>query len=718
VALANAHTVQDAIDTLAQSGADREPAVHVVRIALQNGSDLANDTDVGVDAVASGISIQCAFDQRAGQALNPVSVNRATCYVSVELPYPITQSDRALWGAPLLGFEPLLLAGVITVNAGAIGWRPADPTANWLRTQLFSQVTNLTQIDRILARLTLKGNFIASLADGTNPPAFLDGDVFGSPGRERTAALLPSGDGRRGGDFEMWFWLVQNAGLASLVISQGVIVGGATTRVTVTLTGPAPSAGTTIQVFVDGDPTNSIRVPDTVRIQAGQTTAAFDVTTQPVTAPVTVSIRVVATTGTRSESRALNLTVQPPVADTLTLVPNALDSGGIAQANIALTGAAPAGGLAVRLTSTDPTATSFPDIPSGTIVVPAGQNTLSVRVATNPAVGNVTPTISATPAATGKPAAAVLTIRRLTITGPVFAPTEVLGGVASIGTITLSGPAPANGSVIDLAVPQRLTVTDLQGVPTTTLVVAGGARTATFRVVPEGLLVRTGLAVGATLRVGGATSSGALIVTASLVAGLGLNPTTVLGGNVSNGVVTLTGPAPREGAVIQLSANPGVVSFRNTAGAIVGSVIVPAGQFSVGFQVATQVLDTGEVQNVTIFGAIAGQSSASQNLTVRGPSKSPIKENKDIRDSGNKLAKDGDNLLKVNRDGLRLDPVIVAGLMPAEQPRATEEPHGEAFITPEERPAVGGAALSEPSQDPPTAKEAPRRARRSRKQPG
>ena len=63
--------------------------------------------------------------------------------------------------------------------------------------------------DRILAHLTLKGNFIWA-AD--NPELYLDGEAFGiqaPDGTTNTNLHLPSGDGRRGGDFEMWFWLVE-----------------------------------------------------------------------------------------------------------------------------------------------------------------------------------------------------------------------------------------------------------------------------------------------------------------------------------------------------------------------------------------------------------------------------------------------------------------------------------------------------------------------------
>jgi len=61
----------------------------------------------------------------------------------------------------------------------------------------------------ILARLTLRGNFIWSQPDSQ---LYLDGDTFGvaqtdASGSPSLGVSLPSGDGRQGGDFQMWFWL-------------------------------------------------------------------------------------------------------------------------------------------------------------------------------------------------------------------------------------------------------------------------------------------------------------------------------------------------------------------------------------------------------------------------------------------------------------------------------------------------------------------------------
>jgi hypothetical protein len=59
--------------------------------------------------------------------------------------------------------------------------------------------------NRVLARLILKGNSIWAEGDGG---LCLDGDCFRSMNPQQLA--LPSGDSRRGGDFQMLFWLVNS----------------------------------------------------------------------------------------------------------------------------------------------------------------------------------------------------------------------------------------------------------------------------------------------------------------------------------------------------------------------------------------------------------------------------------------------------------------------------------------------------------------------------
>jgi hypothetical protein len=71
-------------------------------------------------------------------------------------------------------------------------------------------------------RLTLHGNFLLARSASE---LRLDGEVFrtrGAPGY-----TLPSGNGRRGGDLEVWFWLAEAAGVVPPVVRPGddVVVG-------------------------------------------------------------------------------------------------------------------------------------------------------------------------------------------------------------------------------------------------------------------------------------------------------------------------------------------------------------------------------------------------------------------------------------------------------------------------------------------------------------
>jgi hypothetical protein len=102
------------------------------------------------------------------------------------------------------------LAASVNSDGDDIFWVPATQAPNnvqqWLADSVLGVVLAQThgQIERVLAHLTLEGNFIWGRTDRAE---YLDGDTFGVRSDQGTAVSLPSGDGRRGGNFEMWFWL-------------------------------------------------------------------------------------------------------------------------------------------------------------------------------------------------------------------------------------------------------------------------------------------------------------------------------------------------------------------------------------------------------------------------------------------------------------------------------------------------------------------------------
>ena len=187
------------------SGDAHDAGIQIERILLGDGSTLDNDANVTVDrlALAQGIQVICSGSIALG------TVSRANCFLTMEMPFPMSLADTVFWGQDLIGYQPLVVAAIPHVNGSMLVWTPTPAVSAWLRDELFRQVATLNRFPRILARLTILGNFIWQ---SSNPELFLDVDAFGMQSRpgvlEPTRLRLPSGDGRRGGRLDMWFWVV------------------------------------------------------------------------------------------------------------------------------------------------------------------------------------------------------------------------------------------------------------------------------------------------------------------------------------------------------------------------------------------------------------------------------------------------------------------------------------------------------------------------------
>jgi FG-GAP-like repeat/FG-GAP repeat len=94
------------------------------------------------------------------------------------------------------------------------------------------------------------------------------------------------------------------------------------------------------------------------------------------------------------------------------------------------------------------------------------------------------------------------------------------------------------------------------------------------------------------------------------LAGIALNPASVVGGNTSEGTASLTSAAPAGGAVVTLS------SSNTSAATVPASVTVPAGAFSATFTVSTASVTAST--SATITGAFGGVTR-SATLTVTSP---------------------------------------------------------------------------------------------------
>ncbi|HEY4818061.1 MAG TPA: hypothetical protein VIH67_11570 [Candidatus Acidoferrum sp.] len=178
--------------------------------------------------------------------------------------------------------------------------------------------------------------------------------------------------------------------LASVSLNPASVTGGNSSTGTVTLSGPAPSGGA--PVILSSSNTTAARVPSSVMVAPGATSATFAVSTSAVASSTTVVISGTYSGATKTAS--LTVTPAPPPSSTLTsltLNPSSVVGGAqFSTGTVTLSGPAPAGGAQVTLSSSNGAAS----IPSS-VTVPAGASTATFRVNTSPVLLPTSARISA-----------------------------------------------------------------------------------------------------------------------------------------------------------------------------------------------------------------------------------------------------------------------------------------------------------------------------------
>ena len=179
-------------------------------------------------------------------------------------------------------------------------------------------------------------------------------------------------------------------------------------------------------------------------------------------------------------------------------------------------------------------------------------------------------------------------------------PASVTGGQSATGTVTLSGPALANGAVVALS-----SANPAAAVPSS-IIVPAGASSAPFTVTTS--TVSSTVAGNITATYAGVSKSANLTVTApaapAALSSLTLNPKTVVGGASSVGTVTLS----------KVTVTPVVVTLKSgkpTQAMVPASVTVPAGANLASFNIVTNTT------NKKITGSIsASYSSVTRSATL------------------------------------------------------------------------------------------------------
>ena len=372
--------------------------------------------------------------------------------------------------------------------------------------------------------------------------------------------------------------------LNSVSLGPTSVLGGSSSTGTVTLSAPAPSGGAV--VALSSGNTAAAQVPASVTVAANATTATFAVTTSPVASNTSLTI-----SGTYGTTRNASLTVTAAVLSSVSLSPTSVLGGSSSTGTARLNGPAPAGGAVVTLSSSNTAAAQVP----ASVTVPANATTATFTVTTSLVASNTSLTISGTYGTTRN---ASFTVTAAVLNSVSLSPTSVVGSTSSIGTITLSGPAPA-GAVVILSSSN----TAAAQVPAS-VTVAANATTATFTVTTSPVASNASVTISATY--GNRTRRATLTVAAPTMSTLTLSPASVKGGTPSTGTVTLNGPAPAAGAVVTLS------SSRTSVATVPANVTVLAGATTATFTITTFSVTSSTA--VTI--SATNGTTASSTLTV------------------------------------------------------------------------------------------------------
>jgi hypothetical protein len=443
---------------------------------------------------------------------------------SIELLVAPTGSTNSLRGMRV-GFVTTPTAATVTATYGAMSVSTTitivPPKLNDTPFQLFP--VKATGGETMFGIVDLEVGCFGGLCDGLAPPGgFLVNLSSSSPSAVVPATMtIPAG---AGGDQ----FLIQTSPVTrDTVVTISARADGVTANWFLTLTAaPAPESLALDPIETDNGSRgivtillSSLRghdqllrvtssnpsvasVPDFVTVPASTETGIFPITTGAVTTRTVVTISVTGGGVTRS----VDLVVHPrlPTLAGFSVSPASVSGGTPAAGTVTLASPAPAGGVAVSLSSNLPGSASVP----ATVTVPAGATSASFTVTTFP-VDNSTAQLTATLGATTLFAAlGIVRASSTTLTSLAVTPTTVAGGASSTGTVKLSAPAPSGGTVVSLsdnsavaAVPASVTIAagstsrtftvttsavSSSTVVTITATNAGVTRTATLTVNPAG----------------------------------------------------------------------------------------------------------------------------------------------------------------------------------------------------------------------------------------
>jgi hypothetical protein len=385
--------------------------------------------------------------------------------------------------------------------------------------------------------------------------------------------------------------------LLSLAVSPASVVGGASATGMVTLGGPAPAVGVTVNLGSNQPLTAS--VPASVFVPGGQTSASFVVTTFP-SSLSTVQLSAAMDGAFQFSAITVNPPAPAPALSAVTVNPASVVGGASSTGTVTLSAPAPTGGAVVSL-SDNSSASTVP----ASVTVPAGASSVN------------------------------LTATSVTITGS-------FGGASRTTTLAVNSGAPPAPSAPSLISPANQAVVsqpvsfDWSDVPDAARYIIQIDNSSSFTnplTFSQSVNMSTATVSGLPAQqlfwrvrgVDSAGTNGPFSITrrftvqsapsAPSLSSVTINPATLVGGGSAAGTLTLTAAAGAGGLVVNLS------SSNATVASVLPSVTVPLGATTAPFTVTTSAVTSST--SVTITGS-GGGTTRSATLTVNSQASGPL----------------------------------------------------------------------------------------------
>jgi hypothetical protein len=363
----------------------------------------------------------------------------------------------------------------------------------------------------------------------------------------------------------------------SVSVNPTNVPGNGSATGTVTLNFPAPPGGASVQLWTSGP---LITVPASVTVAAGSTTATFPVTTGNPAAPTQGSI----TAFLNAASITTSITVTPLAVASLSVFDPALAGS-----------ASTTGQVRLNLPVTAPTVIQLwtngsPVFVPESVTIPAGGQGIYFPVTTNyvttPTQGTITAYLN------GQTTTLTINVTPIALASITAGPPIQNSGMGITGVVTLVGPAPQGGVVVQLWSNGSPALLDQ-----TSVTIPFGSTWANFSATADFV---TSPKVGTiTAFLNGQSMTTTVTVNPPLaVASVSVSPASVPCGGTATGTVTLNAPA--------LTSPPTVYLWTNGSPAFVTPQVNVQGSTTATFPVWTNCLNTPGQGTITAY--LNGQS--------------------------------------------------------------------------------------------------------------